>query len=84
MKSQAIQLTSNQATSKIHTSSISPDEFLTTHELMKLLKIKHRQTIYSLIKEGMPAILVGKNYRFIKQDVINYFKQNGGVSDKTV
>lgn len=50
------------------------DEFLTTKELMRLLKIGHRQTVYKLIEQGMPAILVGKNYRFCKDEVIAYFK----------
>lgn len=53
---------------------IADDEFLTTHELMKLLKVKHRKTIYELIKDGMPAILVGKNYRFIKHEAIGFLK----------
>lgn len=55
-------------------SSISNDEFLTTKELMQLLKVKHKQTIYKLISEGMPAISVGKNYRFIKAEVIAFLK----------
>ena len=71
MKSETI-----QQDPKVHSTALSPDAFLTTHELMKLLKIKHQQTIYALIKDGMPAILVGKNYRFIKQEVVDYFKQN--------
>ena len=55
--------------------SLPPEEFLTTHELMKLLKVKHRKTIYDLIASGMPAILVGKNYRFMKGDVIHFLKE---------
>ena len=54
---------------------ISEEEFLTTHELMKLLKIKHKQTIYKLIQQGMPAIIVGKNYRFIKEEVVTFLKE---------
>lgn len=71
MKSEAVQIPL-----KVHHKALLPDEFLTTHELMKLLKIKHRQTLYALIEAGMPAIFVGKNYRFIRQEVIDYFKQN--------
>ena len=50
------------------------EEFLTTEELMALLKIGHKQTVYKLIKQGMPAILVGKNYRFLKHEVIAFLK----------
>lgn len=55
-------------------SHLAPEEFLTTHELMQLLKIKHRQTVYNLIKDGMPHVAVGKNYRFIKHEVIAFLK----------
>ncbi len=71
MKSESVSLSA-----KVRTVTVSPDEFLTTSELMKLIKIKHRKTIYDLVEDGMPAILVGKNYRFIRQEVIDYFKQN--------
>ncbi|GEM_PF-3189399 len=53
---------------------VPPDEFLTTQELMRLLKIKHKHTIYRLIDEGLPAIVVGKNFRFIKNEVINFLR----------
>lgn len=56
-------------------SIISNDEFLTTKELMRLLKVKHKQTIYKLVGDGMPAISVGKNYRFIKHEVIQFLKE---------
>ena len=49
-------------------------EFLTTKELMELFKIKHRQTIYELIKDGMPAIQIGRSYRFQMFEVMNYLK----------
>lgn len=61
---------------KIESATLSPEEFLTTRELMRLLKIKHRQTIYELISSGLPAILVGRSYRFIKTEVIDYLKQS--------
>jgi len=60
---------------KVESRAIAPEEFLTTHELMRLLKIKHRQTVYTLIKDGMPVIKVGKNYRFIKKEVIDFLKK---------
>ena len=55
--------------------SIPKEEFLTTHELMQLLKIKNRRTIYDLLDQGMPTIRVGKNYRFIKHEVIEFLKR---------
>lgn len=54
---------------------IHPEEFLTTKELMQLLKIKHRKTIYDLIAEDMPVILVGRSYRFIRNEVIAFLKK---------
>ena len=53
---------------------IPKEEFLTTEELMRLLRIGHKQTIYKLIKEGLPALRVARNYRFIKHEVIDYLK----------
>ena len=61
---------------KTTVSSIPTEEFLTTQELMQLLKVKHKQTIYKLIADGMPAISVGKNYRFIKSEVIDFLKNS--------
>ena len=66
----------NQSVSKVTASSLRPDEFLTTRGLMKLLKIKHRQTIYNLIKEGLPTITVGRNFRFLKMEVIHFLRKN--------
>ena len=59
---------------KLSRSSFLPEEILTTHELMRLLKIRHRQTIYNLIKEGMPVIPVGRNFRFLKDEVIYFLR----------
>lgn len=50
-------------------------EFLTTRELMRLLKIKHKQTIYALIEEGLPSVLVGRSYRFFRSEVIQFLKR---------
>ena len=69
MKEQILE-SSREVASKV----VPKEEFLTIHELMALLKIKHRQTIYDLIGRGLPAIRVGKNYRFIKHEVIQYLK----------
>ena len=61
---------------KLSRSSFLPEEILTTHELMRLLKIRHRQTIYNLIKEGMPVIIAGRNFRFIQHEVVTFLKRN--------
>ncbi|MDA9101051.1 helix-turn-helix domain-containing protein [Omnitrophica bacterium] len=55
---------------------LSPDEFLTTKELMQLFKIKHRQTVYDLIKDGLPVILIGRSYRFVKEEVLQFLKRH--------
>jgi len=62
---------------KVSTHRILPEEFLTVRELMSLLKIRHRQTIYTLIDQGMPTIRVGKSYRFIKAEAIDFLRENG-------
>ena len=67
---------SSQSVSKVTASALRPEEFLTTKGLMKLLKIKHRQTIYNLIKEGLPTITVGRNFRFLKNEVIHFLRKN--------
>lgn len=61
---------------QVNTNVLSREEFLTTNELMKLLKIKHRQTVYGLIEKGLPKVVVGNGYRFIRQEVINFLKEN--------
>ena len=60
----------------VSSSSLTPADFLTVRDLLALLKIKHPQTIYTLVKKGMPAIRVGKSFRFIKHEVIDYFRKN--------
>ena len=77
MKTQALD---TKPTSTSHT--IPSEDFLTTKELMKFLKIKHRLTIYNFIKQGMPAIKVGKDYRFIKSEVVGFFKSKSSRSAK--
>ena len=67
-------ITNDAQKNPVPSATLSTDEFLTTKELMTLLKIKHRQTIYSLIDEGMPKILVGRSYRFIKHEIITFLK----------
>ena len=64
---------------KVSAIAFEPTDFLTTQELMKLLKIKHRQTIYGLIEAGMPVLQAGRNYRFPKSEVITFLKRHSRV-----
>ena len=62
---------------KLRRSLFSPEEILTTRELMRLLKIRHRATIYNLISHGLPVLICGKNYRFIRHEVIGFLRRKG-------
>jgi len=60
---------------KTSSRSIAASEFLTTYELMKLLKVKDKKTVYRFIQRGMPAIRMGRHYRFIKDEVVTFLKR---------
>ena len=50
------------------------DKALTTEEACHFLSIS-RQTLYKLVKsKKIPGRKVGDNYRFLKSDLIRYFK----------
>jgi excisionase family DNA binding protein len=52
------------------------DSFLTTDEVLKYLQINLR-TVYRLIKAGkLPAVRVGRQWRFRKRDVDNWLDSN--------
>jgi len=52
------------------------DAFLTTDEVLKYLQINLR-TVYRLIKAGkLPAVRVGRQWRFRKRDVDNWLDSN--------
>ena len=52
------------------------DGFLTTDEVLKYLQINLR-TVYRLIKAGkLPAVRVGRQWRFRKRDVDNWLDSN--------
>ncbi len=63
---------SSQPTVKQHT--LNPEELLDTKDLMHFLKISHRKTIYKLIDRGLPKIVVGHEYRFIKDEVLSFLR----------
>ncbi len=50
------------------------DKALTTEDACHFLSIS-RQTLYKLVKsKKIPGRKVGDNYRFLKSDLIRYFK----------
>ena len=50
------------------------DKALTTEDACHFLSIS-RQTLYKLVKaKRIPGRKVGDNYRFLKSDLIRYFK----------
>ena len=50
------------------------DKALTTEDACQFLSIS-RQTLYKLVKsKKIPGRKVGDNYRFLKSDLIRYFK----------
>lgn len=53
------------------------EKILDTEEIAELLKVS-RQKISNLIDEGMPKILIGKVYRFDKDEVIDWLKSRSG------
>lgn len=66
---------SEQDRTRLRKVALPPEEFLTTEELMHLLQIKHKQTLYRLIHQGMPFTLSGSAYRFDKSAVIAFLKR---------
>ena len=58
---------------------IKPDEkveriFFTFSETQDFLGISH-QTIYKLMKEGLPSHKIGRKRVFLKEDLINWIKE---------
>ena len=52
------------------------DKALTTEDACHFLSIS-RQTLYKLVKsKKIPGRKVGDNYRFLKSDLIRYFKSD--------
>ena len=52
------------------------DKALTTEDACHFLSIS-RQTLYKLVKSRkIPGKKVGDNYRFLKSDLIHYFKSD--------
>ena len=60
----------------LESESESVDKALTTEDACEFLSIS-RQTLYKLVKsKKIPGRKVGDNYRFLKSDLIRYFKND--------
>ena len=56
--------------------NLDADKALTTEDACQFLSIS-RQTLYKLVKaKKIPGRKVGDNYRFLKSDLIRYFKND--------
>ena len=56
--------------------NLESDKALTTEDACEFLSIS-RQTLYKLVKaKKIPGRKVGDNYRFLKSDLIRYFKND--------
>jgi len=49
--------------------------FLTFSEAQEFLGISH-QTVYKLMKEGLPSHKIGKKRVFLKEDLISWIKDH--------
>jgi excisionase family DNA binding protein len=49
--------------------------FLTFSEAQEFLGVSH-QTVYKLMKEGLPSHKIGKKRVFLKEDLINWIKEH--------
>ena len=55
---------------------MNDDHFLTTEEVLAYLQVNLR-TVYRLIKAGrIPAVRVGRQWRFRKRDIDIWLEQN--------
>jgi excisionase family DNA binding protein len=48
------------------------EDLLDIDGLMCVLKVKSRQTVYKLIKSGLPAVYIGGQLRFVPSDVAQW------------
>ena len=60
----------------IQENELETDKALTTEDACQFLSIS-RQTLYKLVKsKKIPGRKVGDNYRFLRSDLIRYFKND--------
>jgi excisionase family DNA binding protein len=61
---------------------MSPDEILNIKEVSDYLKIP-ASTVYKLIQEGrLPAIKLGKHWRFMRKDIDDLFQVRTALKPK--
>ncbi len=53
-------------------SVLSLEDLLDMDGLMGVLKIRSRQTVYKLMKSGLPAVYVGGQLRFVPSEVAQW------------
>ena len=62
----------------------APEAFLTTEEVLEYLQVNLR-TVYRLIKsKSIPAVRVGRQWRFKKQDIDAWLEGRKGAAGETV
>jgi excisionase family DNA binding protein len=60
---------------------LEKNDVMTSREVMAYLKIS-KPTLYRIIRDGnLRAVKIGKNYRFLKQDVEELLRVEGGYGD---
>ena len=74
MPTRVKEVQNDQTKAKVERNTLPPEELLTTNELMCFLRVDHRKTIYKLIERGLPKIVVGHEYRFIKHEILTFLK----------
>ena len=50
-------------------------KFLTVEDVAEMLQVT-RTTIYNLKKQGLPFIKLGKNIRFVQDEVVDWVRSN--------
>ena len=50
----------------------SLEDLLDIDALMSVLQVKSRQTVYKLMKSGLPAVYIGGQLRFIPSEVARW------------
>lgn len=53
----------------VSTKPLTQDEWISTRDAARLLGGLDRHTLYSYIKQGLPAKKIGKSYKFQKSEI---------------
>jgi predicted DNA-binding transcriptional regulator AlpA len=52
--------------------AVSLEDLLDINGLMGVLKVRSRQTVYKLMKSGLPAVYIGGQLRFVPSEVAQW------------